>query len=234
MLAMQRQIFKEIDEDPFVDQVARRYGKVTIYGSLYGDVGTKRFLSLAEEAYVKVRDLPVSVRDKVNLLDELYYMPPSRYHQSRLTPDQQAVRYDVKRSGPDKRVGVITQEIGFETAEELSLYLVKLGSFAHQNLLIEQYQSELNGKGREEAILKALEGNMQSARALFSDRLSDRKKIVDRWYKDGPSAMRDFYCQAVLDQVKAASALKVANISVTKVVQFNNCKEARDFWRQKR
>lgn len=234
MLAMQRQIFAQIEDADFVDQVADRYGKVKIYGSLYGDVGTKRFIELVKDAYVAVRDLPVRVRDKVNLLDEIHYMPPSRYHRSRLTPDKDVARYDVKRSGPERRVGIIGQEITFETPQELALYLVKLGTFAHQNLLIEQYQAELNGEGREEAILKALEGNMQAAQALFSDRLADRQKIVTRWYEKGPSEMAEFQCQAAVDQVKAALALKVQNISVTKIINFKGCKEARTLWQQRR
>lgn len=234
MLAMQRQIFAQVEDAEFVDQVADRYGKVKIYGSLYGDVGTKRFIELVKDAYVAVRDLPVRVRDKINLLDEIHYMPPSRYHRSRLTPDKDVARYDVTRSGPERRVGVIGQEITFETPQELALYLVKLGAFAHQNLLIEQYQAELNGEGREDAILKALEGNMQAAQALFSDRLADRQKIVTRWYEKGPSEMAEFQCQAAVDQVKAALALKVQNISVTKIINFKGCKEARTLWQQKR
>ncbi len=233
-LAVQRLLFAKIKDATFVDQIAVTFGSIKVYGSLYGDVKTKRFLKLAKDALKLSHKLPTVFYDQVKNLDEIHYMPPSRYHLSSLPYHDAFSHYDHMRSSPDRRMVVVNHKIGFESAEDLLLDLVKLGTQAQQHAVIDQLRAQVGGDRREDAILKALEGQMDEAKAIFSQNASRQKKLIDSWDEFGPEGIARFYCDAVYNQVKAAIVMKLQSNKVNRMVKFRECKKARDAWRNRK
>ncbi|SCA55216.1 exported hypothetical protein [Candidatus Terasakiella magnetica] len=231
VLTVQRRLFSLIKDASFADQVGTHYGKIKIYGSLYGDVRTKRFLKLFKEAIKEVRKLPVVLRDKVNYLDEIHYMPPSRYHAIRLASTKRFALYDHVRSGPEKRMMIVAQKMAFEEVDQIILELVRVGHQAQQHTYIEGMRGQVDGKKRENAILKALEGDMQGVAEAFTKTTAKKKKEVAHWDKAGPDGIAKLYCESVNAQVKAAIALKIHENRFSRTVDLKNCKKARAAWR---
>lgn len=234
VLAAQRHLFAKLDDAEFQDQIATRYGKIKIYGSLYGDVKTKEFLSQMSEAIKQARELPVILRDKVNFLDEIHYMPPSRYHDRRFPDSKLFATYDYRRSHPEKRMMVVTHEIAFQTVEELILELVRVGELAQEHVRIEGMKGQVNSKKREDAILQALQGNLKKMEEAFTGQTAKKQESVTAWEANGPDAVTKVYCESVYAQVKAAIALKMDAISASQTIKFRNCAKARKVWRDYR
>jgi len=234
VLAAQRHLFAKLDDAEFQDQIATRYGKIKIYGSLYGDVKTKEFLSQMSEAIKQARELPVVLRDKVNFLDEIHYMPPSRYHERRFPDSKLFATYDYRRSHPEKRMMVVTHEIAFQTIEELILELVRVGELAQQHVRIEGMKGQVDSKKREDAILQALQGNLKKMEEAFTGQTAKKQDRVEAWDANGPDAVAKVYCESVYAQVKAAIALKMDAISTSQTIKFRNCSKARKVWRDYR
>ncbi len=234
ILTVQRRLFAGLKDAEFHDQIATHYGKIKIFGSLYGDVETKRFLGLMSEAIKEARNLPLVLRDKVNFLDEIYYMPPSKYHRKRFLSKQPFAVYDDKRSHGDKRMMIVTHEIAFETPKQLILELVRVGDLAQQHAQIEGVRGQAEGKQREQAILKALEGNLVDLNKAFSRQMEKNQELVKQWDEKGPDGIKEVYCASVFSQAKAAIALKVNPIEVSRTVEFRNCKKARKAWQSYR
>ncbi|MDV7338560.1 hypothetical protein RYZ26_03060 [Terasakiella sp. A23] len=231
ILATQRRLFDEIKDATFADQIASNYGAIKLYGSLYGDVKTDRFLSLLKEAIKNVRNLPVVMRDKVNLIDEIHYMPPSRYHLSRLGQEKSLARYDYLRSQPEKRIGVITRKLVFEESEDVILHLVRIGTQIQQHMMIEGFKGKVDGKKREDAILRALQGDMKAAQDMFTNQVGKQKELIEQWDKSGPEGVAKLNCEATFWQVKAAAALKMSQSKVARTIKFKGCKKARTAWK---
>lgn len=234
VLVVQRHLYGEISDAEFYDQISTRYGKIKIFGSLYGDVETPRFLSEVTEAIKQARELPVVLRDKVNFLDEIYYMPPSRYHHSRFPSTKLFSTYDHQRSQPQKRMMVVSHELAFQTPQQLILELVRAGEIAQQHSRIEALNGQVNGKARENAILEALQGDPIKVQEAFRANTAKSQKIVEQWEEKGPDNIERIYCASVYSQVKAAIALKMEPIHVTQSIKFKGCREARKAWREYR
>ena len=234
VLSVQRHLFDNIKDAKFVDQIADAYGPVKIIGSLYGDVKTKRFISLFKDALKLAHKLPIVFYDKVNNLDEIYYMPPSRYHVSRLPSEKAYAVYDHKRSASDRRMAVFYHKVGFENAGEILIELVRLGTQAQQHMIIDSYRNKIGGKKREDAILKALEGNLDAAQSIFTQKASKQKELIEQWDEKGPDGIKRFYCEAVFSQIKAAIALNLEPNRVSRMVKMKNCKKAREAWKNRK
>ncbi len=232
ILAVQRHLFNKIKDATFVDQIASNYGAIQLYGSLYGDVKTDRFITLLKEAIKNVRRLPVVMRDKVNLINEIHYMPPSRYHVSRLGQGKVFAYYDHMRSRPEKRIGVISQKVGFEQSNDVILDLVRIGTQIQQHMMIEGFKGKVDGKKREDAILRALQGDMDAVNDMFTNQVGKQKDLIEHWDKKGPDGVSKLYCEAAFWQVKAAAALKMSPNRVTRIVKFKGCKKARSAWKE--
>lgn len=231
VLVVQRHLYGEISDVEFYDQISTRYGKIKIFGSLYGDVETPRFLSAMTEAVKEARELPVVLRDKVNFLDEIHYMPPSRYHHSRFPSTKLFSTYDHQRSKPQKRMMIVSHELAFQTPGQLILELVRAGELAQQHRRIEALNGQVNGKARENAILEALQGDPEKVQEAFRANTAKSQKIVEQWQQKGPDNVERIYCASVYSQVKAAIALKMEPIHVTQTIKFKGCREARKAWR---
>ncbi|WP_135077599.1 hypothetical protein [Terasakiella sp. SH-1] len=231
ILAVQRRLFSLIKDAKFEDQIGTNYGAIKLYGSLYGDVKTKRFLKELHEAIKTARLLPVVLRDKVNYLNEIHYMPPSRYQRSRYSNSKHFAIYDHKRSKPEKRIMMVMQKMAFEETDQLVLELVRAGHQAQQHTWIEGLSAQVDGKGRENAILKALEGDMEAAAKAFTRSTTKRKKEVEDWERLGPDGIKALYCDTVFYQTKAAIALKIHENRFSRTVKMNNCTKARKAWR---
>lgn len=231
VLAVQRHLFDKIDDATFVDQISGRYGPIKIYGSLYGDTKSREFVDLFQKAIKHARELPLVLRDKVNFLDEIYYMPPSRYHVSSLSNHNIFASYDYKRSKPNKRMMLVWKKLAFEDEDQIVLELVKMGAQAQQQAMIEGMRGKMEGKKREDAILKALEGDMSAVQNMFTKQASKQKDLLDEWQQKGPDGIEKLYCEAVYAQVQAAVALKMGQLRVSRAINFKGCKKARAAWR---
>jgi len=234
VLVVQRHLYDEISDTQFYDQISTRYGKIKIFGSLYGDVETPRFLNEMSEAIKEARELPVVLRDKVNFLDEIYYMPPSRYHHSRFPSTKLFSTYDHKRSQPQKRMMIVSHELAFQTPQQLILELVRVGELAQRHSQIEALNGQVNGKARENAILEALQGDPKKVQEAFRANTAQNQKIVEQWQQKGPDNVERIYCASVYSQVKAAIAMKMEPIHVTQSIKFKGCREARKAWQEYR
>jgi len=234
VLVVQRHLFAKLEDAQFVDQIATHYGKIKIYGSLYGDVKTPEFLSHMKEAIKDARNLPMVLRDKVNFLDEIHYMPPSRYHDQRFPKTKLFSTYDYRRSRAQKRMMIVTHELAFQTVEQLILELVRVGELAQQHVRIEGMSGQADSKKRESAILQALQGDLTKMKEAFSEKTAKRQKIVDDWNRAGPDGISKIYCASVLAQVKAAVALEMEPIRTSQSIEFKGCAKARKLWREYR
>jgi len=234
VLTVQRRLFEKMKDAQFVDQISGNYGPVKFYGSLYGDVKTKKFLKLFHDAFKMARKLPVVLRDKVNSIDEIYYMPPSRYHFSRLPSKDVFASYDYKRSRPEKRMITVSHKIAFEDAAQIKLPINHPFPKPRNNTIIEGYKGQVDGKDREEAILKALEGELSAVQSLFSKKTSKHKEMIDAWDESGPDGINKLYCAATYDQMKAAIFLNIPANKVSRTVKMKGCKKARAAWQAHR
>ena len=234
VLAMQRHIFDEIVDANFVDPIAGNYGAIKIFGALYGDAKNDRFISLFQEAIKTARDLPVVMRDKVNLVDEVHYMLPSRYHSTRLTQNKRLSVYDYQRSKPDLRRMMIVKKVSFEEPNDLLLELVRIGTQIQQHTMIEGMRGKADSKKREDAILRALQGDLSAAQDAFGKTSEDQQALVRDWDEKGPDGIDEFYCESVFWQAKAAVLMEMSPIRVTRNVNFNGCKKARTLWSEYR
>lgn len=234
VLSVQRAIYSKIKRAVFLDPIALNVGNFSLYGSLYGDAKTQRFLSLFQKALLLSYKLPVVLHDMVYSLNEIHYMPGSRYHKSRLSTSKEFAEYDYKRSTPSRRMAIVFKRLNFETTEEILLQLVRLGYYAQQHALIEGYRNDTEGKSKEEMILKALEGNGMSAAALFNQGTASKKDLVEAWDKDGPAKDKKIACAAVYAQVKAAMTLKIQGSIVSRSVKLQPCTKARVAWNKYR
>lgn len=234
VLSVQRTLYSKIRRAVFLDPIGLGVGSFSLYGSLYGDVKTKRFLSLFQKALIMSNKLPIVLHDMVHSLDEIYYMPGSRYHKTRLTGSKEFAEYDYKRSNTKRRMAVVFKRLNFETAPEILLQLVRLGYYAQQHGVIEGYRNQTEGKSKEDMILKALEGNGMSAAALFNQGTTKKKNLMKSWDKDGPSGDKKIVCDAVFAQVKAAIALKIQGTIVSRSVKMQPCTKARTAWNKYR
>jgi len=234
ILSVQREVYSKIKRAVFLDPIALNVGSFSLYGSLYGDVKTQRFLSMFKEALLLSNKLPVVLHDMVYSLNEIHYMPGSRYHKSRLSASKEFAEYDHKRSNPSRRMAMVFKRLNFETSEEILLQLVRLGYYAQQHALIEGYRNDTEGKSKEDMILKALEGNGMSAAALFNQGTANKKDLVEAWDKGGPAKDKKMTCAAVYAQVKAAMTLKVQGSIVSRSVKLQPCTKAREAWNKYR
>lgn len=234
VLAMQRHIFERIEDAEFADPIAGTYGAIKIFGALYGDAKNDRFISLFQEAIKNARDLPVVMRDKVNLVDEIHYMLPSRYHNTRLTQNKRLSLYDYQRSTPDARRMMVVKKVSFEEPNDLLLELVRIGTQIQQHTMIEGMRGKSDSKKREDAILRALQGDMSAAKDAFGKTSEDQQAMVREWDAKGPDGIDKFYCESVFWQAKAAVLLEMSPIRVTRNVNFNGCKKARTLWSEYR
>lgn len=234
VLAMQRHIFDEIEDATFADPIAGKYGATKIFGALYGDAKNDRFISLFQDAIKAARDLPVVMRDKVNLVDEVHYMLPSRYHVTRLSQNRRLSLYDYQRSKPDMRRMMIVKKVPFEEPKDLLLELVRIGTQIQQHAMIEGMRGKAGSKKREDAILRALQGDMSAAKDAFGKTSQDQQALVREWDEKGPDGIDKFYCESVFWQAKAAILMEMSPIRVTRNVNFNGCKKARTLWSEYR
>lgn len=230
ILAVQRKLFSELEDAVFVDQIATHWGKTQIFGSLYGDVKTPYFLKTVLAALKRARDLPVVLRDKVNMIDEIYYMPPSRYHFSRFASEKHFAHFDHIRSDAHKKRVIFAHRLAFETPDQIVTYLVKLGSQAQQANRIDAIKAQVGGENREKAFLKALEGDPKEVFGLLGKKSDAQKKMVDEWEEKGPDGVSKLYCEAVYDQTKAAIFLEIPRTKFTNVVKFGSCAKAKKAW----
>ncbi|NVK17931.1 MAG: hypothetical protein HWE30_04485 [Methylocystaceae bacterium] len=234
ILATQRYLFDQIEDAEFADPIAGHYGAIKLYGSLYGDAKNARFIGLLQEAIKKARTLPVVMRDKVNLINEVHYMPTSRYHLTRLNDLNRLTYYDWKRSRPDKRMVKLVKKVGFEEPDDVLVELVRMGTQIQQHIQIEGMKGKVDSKKREDAILKALQGDLSAARDAFTNRTAQEKGLVDEWEEKGPDGVRKLNCEAVYWQAKAASLLEMSQIRATRIIKFDGCKKARQVWAEYR
>lgn len=234
VLAVQRMIYARIKDGFFLDPIALEVGNVSLYGSLYGDVKTKRFLSMFQEALKGASTLPVALRDQIYSLDQIYYMPPSRYHKKRMNSQRGFALYDHERSSPRKRIAVVYQRMNFKNADDILLELVQLGTFAQHHAMIEGFRQSIEGKGREDQILQALEGKGLSAAHLFNQGMVNKKQRIEAWDKAGPKGDKKLVCTAALAQVKAAIILKIQATSMSKRLKIHTCVKARQAWEKHR
>lgn len=232
VLAVQRQIYKSIEGAIFKDPIGLSFGRIEIFGSLYGDVRTQEFLKTVLEAVKLSHELPSVLHDLVYQIDEIYYMPPSRYHHSSFTHFKEFMTYDHKRSGSSRRLVRINHEIGLIDPEGVLLELVKVGHFAREHVRIEGLRNSLEGKMREESLLKALEGKIMEETGLKTNQLQQAKEDVTLWDQKGPTGNPRIVCDAVLAQTKAAMRLKISPLKVSRFVQMKSCKQARTLWQK--